>query len=129
MRLVKIRNKYMFKPKNEKEEKAYKGNQEHIYAVYKEEKSGELRAVQLTHLYDHKRVQALERKLLKEVKLPSIKYPSGAKNSYFAKDINGNPLDLDAVEGHIIKNSKNKTVYVPAKTAKEIKRFAKKREK
>ena len=129
MRLVKIRNKYMFKPKNENEEKTYKENQEHIYAVYKDDKSGELRAVQLTHLYYHKRVQALERKLLKEVKLPSIKYPSGAKNSYYAKDINGNPLDLDAVEGQVIKNSKNKTVYVPAKTAKEIKRFAKKREK
>lgn len=116
MRLFKIKNKEMYVTKSNKEK-----NMSHIYAVYKDKKTKEYRAIQLTHLYDPKREKQLKKGYLKVEKLKQFQYPTGIHNKYYTKDINGNLLDFGR------KTKYKKVGTVPTKQAKRIKDFATKK--
>lgn len=118
MRLIKIRNKYLFNSNNP--------NGTHTYAVFYDRKEKEYRAVQITHIYvpDEKRQEQLKKGLLKKVKFNQYEVPSGVKNNYFAANINGNKISLK--DPDIVKVDKN---HLPKKISEDIKHFAKKRNK
>lgn len=88
MKIAKIKNRYMFNSSNP--------NGYHDYLVYKDKNSGQIRAIQLTHLYneDRLRFSQIRSGLLKSFKLPHRETPSGVNNGYITTDINGNPLNL-----------------------------------
>jgi hypothetical protein len=118
MRLVKIKNKYLYKGDNPE------GS--HTYAVYYDRASKRNRAVGLTHLYvkDNKRFTQIKNGLITVEKFKEFETPSGVKNSYFDKNLKGGKIDL--------KDSENVKVYkryLPAKQADRIKKFAKRRNK
>ena len=106
----------MYKCKSKYEEY---GN--HTYAVYKDPASKKYRAIQLTHIYDPKKIYAIDNGYLKVEKFKYFKYPGGVKNTYYDSDVNGKNL-------YFGKNSKHKFVgNVPAVQAKRIKDFATKK--
>lgn len=114
MRLFKIKDKDMFKSTKTK-----KQNGNHTYAVYKDRKTKEYRAIQLTHIYDPKKEIELEKGNIKKLKLKTFKYPSGVPNQYYTQDIEGNFLDFGI-------NTKHQEVgKVPFFQARKIKKFAK----
>ena len=127
MKLVKIRDKYMYKPITPAQKAKYNPNGVHTYLVYKDKRSGEVRAIRTTHMYEPQKEKLLEKGGLMVVKLPKIKYPSGIRNGYVTTDINGNPLDLKAVNA--INYGWKKAVYVPTYQAKKILQFARKKER
>ena len=110
MKLVKIRDKYMYKPITPAQKAKYNPNGVHTYLVNKDKRSGEVRAIRTTHMYEPQKEKLLEKGGLMVVKLPKIKYPSGIRNGYVTTDINGNPLDLKAVNA--INFGGEKAVYV-----------------
>lgn len=117
MRLFKIKNKYMYNSQNND----YKPNGNHTYAVYKDKKTGKYRAIQLTHLFETKKVAQIEKGQLLIENFNYFKYPTGVKNNYYDKDINGNILDFG-------KNTKHLYIgNVPSGHAKRIILFANKR--
>ena len=70
----------------------------HRYAVYKDRRSNELRAVQLTHLYEipgNKRRQMVNGHI-KEYKLSCYKLPSGVNTGYLTKNRYGQPIMLNS---------------------------------
>lgn len=114
MRLFKIKNKYMFKSNNP--------NGNHTYAVYKDRKTNKYRAIQLTHLYEDKKVKQINKGYLKIEKFKQFTYPTGVHNTYYDKDVKGKSL-------YFGKNTKHlKIGYVPDKQAKRIRNFANKNE-
>ncbi len=127
MKLVKIRDKYMYKPITPVQKAKYNPNGVHTYLVYKDKRSGEVRAIRATHMYEPHKEKLLEKGSLMVVKLPKIKYPSGIRNGYVTTDINGKPLDLKAI--HAINYGGQKAVYLPTYQAKKIQRFARKKER
>lgn len=127
MKLVKIRDKYMYKPITPAQKAKYNPNGVHTYLVYKDKRSGEVRAIRTTHMYEPQKEKLLEKGGLMVVKLPKIKYPSGIRNGYVTTDINGNPLDLKAVNA--INYGGKKAVYVSTYQAKKIRQFARKKER
>lgn len=127
MKLVKIRDKYMYKPITPAQKAKYNPNGVHPYLVYKDKRSGETRAIRTTHMYEPHKEKLLEKGGLMVVRLPKIKYPSGIRNGYVTTDINGKPLDLKAVNA-INYGGKN-AVYVPTYQAEKIRRFARKKER
>lgn len=78
----------MFKSKNP--------NGTHDYLVYKDKNTGQVRAIELTHLYipDKKRFWQVKQKHIKKMKLPHRETPSGVDKRYFVKNINGKAIDL-----------------------------------
>lgn len=114
MRLVKIKNKYLFKSSNPE------GT--HTYAVYKDRDSNEIRAIQLTHLYtkDEKRfVQVRNGNILVE-KFKEFDVPSGVRNQYYNRDVNGNKINLK--NNNVFKNSNR---FLKHDQAERIRKFAK----
>ena len=79
----------MFKSKNP--------NGTHDYLVYKDAKSNEVRAIELTHLYhkDKYRFVLLKQNVLKKMRLPHRETPSGVNNHYFVTNVHGKPIDLN----------------------------------
>ena len=103
--------------------KDYKPNGHHTYAVYKDKKTNKYRAIQLTHLYEPKKVAQIEKGQLKVEKLSCFKYPTGVRNNYYDKYLDGNDLNFG-------KGTKHQFVgYVPNSQAKRIRDFAKKKHK
>ena len=96
MRLFQIKNKEMYNGKDEKR------NGTHIYAVYRDKKTKEYRAIQLTHIYDPKREKQLDNGILKVEKLKQFRYPTGVHNQYYTQDINGKALDFGRNTKHKI---------------------------
>ena len=115
MKLFKIKNKYMYQAKTKKEE-----NEKHIYAIYRDKKTKELRAIRTTHLYEPDKVTQIRRGTLRVEKFPNVKYPSGVFNKYTIKDINGKPLTYKGVRAKRVSKSN-----IPRRQAKRIKKFAK----
>lgn len=119
MRLVKIKNRYLFKSKNP--------NGNHVYAVYYDRKEKCYRAVGLTHLYlkDEKRFVQVSKGNIMKMKFNEFEVPSGVKNSYFDKNSLGGKIDL--------KDKNNVTLISPKHLSKKqsdkIKNFAKRKEK
>lgn len=141
MKLVMIKNKYIFKPDPAKkkkarkaktgkqEEKPYEPNGKHIYAVYKDKKNGETRLVQMTHLYEPIKAKGVKQGYLLPVKLPNVDMPSGVNNSYYTKDVDGAPIDLKKIEAKDVEGKKKKATYIRKSLADKIIRFAKHRRK
>lgn len=141
MKIVTIKNKHIFKPdetpkpKREKQkvskepEKEYKPNQSHIYAAYKDKKSGETRLIQMTHIIEPRKKDAIKQGHILPVKLPNVDMPSGVNNSYYNKDINGDPIDLKKIEALDIPGKKKKATYISKSLSEKIIAFAKKRRK
>ena len=118
MRLVKIKNKYLFKSNNPE---GY-----HTYAVYYDKKSKSNRAVGLTHLYikDKKRFNQVNKGNILVMKFKEFDIPSGVKNSYFSKTLSGGKINLKHKD--VISVSKR---YLSKFQSNKIKRFAKRSEK
>ena len=81
MRLVKIKNKYLFNSNNP--------NGTHTYAAYYDRANKRYNAVQLTHLYvkDDKRFKQVKRGDIMVTKFKEFDVPSGVRNQYYNKNI------------------------------------------
>lgn len=129
MKLVTIKNKYMYKPTTPEEKKKYKPNGVHLYAAYTDEETKELRLVQMTHVLENRKEKKIKSGKLLLVKLPNVDMPSGVHNSYYCKDVNGDAIDLAKVKAQNVKSKSGKATYVRKPMADKIKAFAKKRHK
>lgn len=116
MRLVKIKNKYLFKSDNP--------DGTHTYAVYYDRKSKSYRAVGLTHLYlkDAKRFKQINKGFIKKMKFKEFETPSGVHDCYFEKNIKGKKIDLNDKK-NVVNVEKR---HLSKKQSDEIKKFAKK---
>lgn len=116
MKIVKIKNHYMFKSSNP--------YGTHDYLLYKDRATGEVRTVQLTHLYskDPKRFAQLKRGLLKKMSFPHRETPSGVDKYYKSTDVNGRPIDPNS---RFINANVYRKARVSAKQAKDVTRFVK----
>ena len=115
MRLVKIKNLYLFKSNNP--------NGTHTYATYYDRKNKRYNAVQLTHLYvkDEKRFKQVSKGTIQIMKFKEFDVPSGVRNQYYTKNVNGGKIDLkDKNVTYIAKN------HLSKKQSDKIKLFAKK---
>lgn len=122
VKLVKIKNKYMFTP-TEKTEKDYKPNGVHTYIVFKDA-AGYAYAIRTTHLYERKKQDQIEKNILMALKLPGIKYPSGVRCGIIAKDVEGKELDLSKV--HAVNIKGNRGTYLTKKQSEKVINFANK---
>ena len=88
MRLVNIKNRYMFKSSNP--------NGIHTYATYYDRKNKQYNAVQLTHLYvkDANRFKQVSKGNIMVTKFKEFDVPSGVRNQYYNKNVNGGKIDL-----------------------------------
>ena len=114
MKIYHIKDKYMFNSKNK--------TGTHRYAVYKDRKTKELRAVQLTHLYEipgNKR-RALNNGHIKKYKLSCYSLPSGIETGYKTKNIYGKAIVLT-------KYNSRPSYNLTKKDSKRIKAIAKKK--
>ena len=113
MRLVRIRNRYLFNSNNP--------NGNHVYAVYYNRRTKQNRAVALTHLYnkDPKRFEQVRRGNIMVTCFRSLKLPTGVQNYYYTKNIYGKNINLK--DKDIVKVSKH---YIPKRQSDIIKRFA-----
>ena len=119
MRLVKIKNSYLFKGNNP--------NGVHTYAAYYDKKSKSTRAVGLTHLYvkDQKRFQQVTKGNIMVTKFKEFDVPSGVKNSYFDKNIHGKKINLKDMKNVKFVSQR----YLSKTQSNQIINFAKRREK
>ncbi len=122
MKLVKIKNKYMFLPKKG-QEKDYEPEGIHIYAVETDKKTKETWAVRLTHVYEPIKVKKIKKGQIIVMKLPDVQYPSGVTNTRMTKDVHGQPLDLKKVDA--ININPKKATYLSRAQAEKIKSFSK----
>lgn len=118
MRLVKIKNKYLFQ--------SNKPHGNHTYAVYYDRKNKEYRAIGLTHLYvkDKKRFIQVAKGNIHVEKFKEFDTPTGVKNSYFNRNIKGNKINLK--DKDIISVTKR---HLSKVQSNRIKAFAKRKEK
>ena len=88
MKLYKIRNEYLF---NCNKPKGF-----HVYAVYYDRKNKRYNAIQTTHLYtkDENRFRQVRRGNIAVTKFKEFEVPSGVKNTYFSKTLNGGKINL-----------------------------------
>ena len=89
MKIARIKNRYMFNSSNP--------NGTHDYLIYKDNRTNEIRAIELTHLYkkDNYRFRQLRTRLLKKMKFGHRETPSGVNNGYKTKNVYGTPIDLN----------------------------------
>lgn len=120
VKLVKIKNKYMFTPK-EKNEQDYNPEGVHTYIVFKYN-DGRIGAIRTTHLYEKKKENQLNKKILMEMKLPGIRFRSGIRRGVITTDIEGEELDLNKVRAVNIKG--NRGTYLSKKQAEKVFEFA-----
>ena len=116
MRLVKIKNKYLFKSDNP--------NGNHTYATYFDRKNKEYRAVALTHLYvkDDNRFKQVKKGNIKIEKFKEFDVPSGVQNYYYSRNIKGKKINLSD-DKNVKLISKR---YLSKSQSNRIKSFAKK---
>ena len=131
MRIVKIKNRKLFKPDywNAKEnrpyteaEKRYFLNSSHFYAVYYDRKAKEYRYVPTTHLYDkdESKFAEINAKTLQKEKFSFAEVPSGVKNGYRTKDKYGKKFTPNSSGVKLVS-----TRHLSKQQAKRIKDFAK----
>ncbi len=126
MKLVTIKNKFIFKPISEAQKNKYKPEQAHIYAAYKDKKSKQTRLIQMTHVIEPRKQADIKKGNLLMVKLPNVDMPSGVKREYFVKDAKGALIDLKKMEAKNIETKSGKATYVSKSLANKITDFAKK---
>ena len=114
MKIYHIKDSYMFNRNNR--------TGTHRYAVYKDRKTHETRAIQLTHLYEipGNKKRQMQNGYIKAYKLSCYALPSGVKTGYKTKDINGNPIVLNH------RNSRS-SYSLNKKDSKKIKTIAKRK--
>lgn len=99
----------------------YDPNGVHTYAVYKDKSSGKYRAIQLTHLYEPKKENLINKGYLKVEKFQQFRHPTGVHNTYYDSDVNGRSLDFG-------RNTRHQYVgNVPSGQANRIKSFARRK--
>lgn len=115
MRLVKIKNKYLFNSNNP--------NGTHTYAAYYDKANKRFNAVQLTHLYvkDDKRFKQVKRGNIMVTKFKEFDVPSGVRNVFYSKNISGGKIDLTD-RANVVKVEKR---YLSKQQSSKIKSFAK----
>ena len=115
MRLVRIKNRYLFKGNNP--------NGTHTYATYYDRQNKRYNAVQLTHLYvkDANRFRQVQRGNIMITKFKEFDVPSGVRNQYYNKNVNGGKIDLN--DKNITYISKH---HLTKKQSDKIKLFANK---
>ena len=117
MRLVKIKNGYLFKSNNP--------NGTHTYATYYDRKNKRYNAIQLTHLYvkDENRFKQVKRGNIMVTKFKEFDVPSGVRNQYYNKTVNGGKIDLkDKANVKLISSR-----HLSKQQSDKIKTFANKR--
>ena len=89
MRLVKIKNSYLFKSNYP--------NGTHTYATYYDRKNKRYNAIQLTHLYvkDTNRFKQVSKGNIMVTKFKEFDVPSGVRNQYYNKNVNGGKINLN----------------------------------
>ena len=114
MRLVKIKNRYLYNSNNP--------NGTHTYAVYYDRKTKQNRAIALTHLYvkDEKRYRQVRRGKILISNFKEFETPSGVQNYYYSKNTCGKNINLK--DNEIVKVFKR---YLPKQQAEKLKNFAK----
>ena len=114
MRLVKIKNRYLFKSNNP--------NGTHTYATYYDRKNKRYNAIQLTHLYvkDNNRFKQVARGNIMVTKFKEFDVPSGVRNQYYFKNVNGGKIDLKDKD-NVVKVDKR---HLSKKQSDKIKSFA-----
>ncbi|MBO4962912.1 MAG: hypothetical protein J6C97_03950 [Clostridia bacterium] len=119
MRLATIKNRYLFKDDNP--------NGIHTYGVYYDKPTKRYRAVGLTHLYikDNKRFIQVRRGNLLIMDFKEFETPSGVKNSYFDKNVNGGKIDV--YDKNNVKFLSNR--FLSKSQSDTIKNFATRKEK
>lgn len=117
MRIVKIKNKYLFESDNPE--------QVHSYAVYRDPKTREIRAVALTHVYikDKKRFKQVRNGNITIMNFPDFTLPSGVQNYYYATNISGGKIDLKD-KANVVKVGKR---YLSKTQSDKIKEFSQNR--
>lgn len=125
MKLVTIKNKFIFKPTSKSEKTKYKPEQAHIYAAYKDKKSKQTRLIQMTHVIEPRKKADIKKGNLLMVKLPNVDMPSGVRSQYYTKDVKGAAIDLKKVEAKNLPNKTGKATYVRKSLADKITNFAK----
>ena len=113
MRLVRIKNKYMF---NSDDPYGV-----HSYGVYYDRKNKRYNAVQLTHLYikDEDRFKQVRKGQIMVTKFKEFETPSGVRNFHYISNVYGDKIDLNNKD---VKFYNNK--YLPKKQSSLIKNFA-----
>lgn len=114
MRLVKIRNKYLFKSNNP--------NGIHTYAVYYDKQTKRNHAIALTHLYikDDKRFKQVRKGNILVSNFKEFDTLTGVQNYYYSKNTNGQTINLK--DSNIVKVYKR---YLSKKQSNKLKAFAK----
>lgn len=98
MKLVKIKNKYMFKSK--------RPNQEHIYLLEYDRHTQSYKAIQTTHLYEipKNKQDKIKKGFLKEMVFKKLHFPSGIKKGTYVKTLSGDKITLKSVRAKVIDN-------------------------
>lgn len=114
MRLVKIRNKYLFN--------SNKSNGTHTYAVYYDKQTKQNRAIALTHLYvkDEKRFKQVKKGNIMIANFKEFETPTGVQNYYYSQNTSGKKINLK--DKDVVKVHKR---FLPKKQADRLKKFAK----
>lgn len=117
MRLVKIKNKYLYVSDNP--------NGNHTYAVYRDKETNKNRAVALTHLYikDNNRFTQVKKGNIIVTKFKEFEVPSGVKNYYYDTNVYGGNIDLTDTKNVLSVGRR----YISRKQSETIKNFATKR--
>lgn len=107
---------YLFKSSNP--------NGVHTYATYYDRKNKRYNAIQLTHLYvkDANRFKQLSKGNIMITKFKKFDVPSGVRNQYYNKNVNGGKIDLND-KINVVKVGKR---YLSKKQSSQIKNFANK---
>lgn len=115
MRLVKIKNKYLFDSDNPL------GT--HTYAVYYDRKTKQNRAIALTHLYvkDEKRFKQVNKGNIMVEKFKEFETPTGVQNYYYSKNKKGKKINLK--DDDVVKVYNR---YLSKKQSNKLKKFARK---
>ena len=120
MKIAKIKDRYMFNSKNP--------NKTHDYLVYKDKLTNEIRAIELTHLYnvDKQRFALVRTGHLKKMYFKHRETPSGVNRYYFATNIYGGPIDLSHPDVNLNVYRKYK---ISNKQKNDVLKFAKNKRK
>ena len=113
MKLYWIKDKYIFSKKS---------HGRHLYAAWKDRRSGKTRLVRFAHLfvYDKKRKPRLDNGELAETPIKGFKLPQGVSTSYRTKDIEGKDIDLKALNARPYRRLGLRDSIRVKRTAKKI---------
>lgn len=103
-------------------------NGTHDYLVYKDSRTNEIRAIELTHLYkpDNYRFAQVRSGLLKKMRFKHRETPSGVNNGYLNKNAYGGLIDLSHPDVNL---NIFRKVRISSKQKNDVLRFARRRKR